>query len=100
MAAADRHAFGQIIRHGRLETSQRLTMSWNGSIVESADALLVFFGHSLSSYPPSFFVFLLFRQHPMYEADCDRPLAHCRCDALDIAAPDVTHREHPRQTRF
>src|SRR5437660_10015580 len=36
----------------------------------------------------------------MYEGDRDGPFAHCRRHALDIASPDVTHREYARQTRF
>jgi hypothetical protein len=44
MAAADRHALWNIVDYvRRLETSQRLAMSWHGGFVESADALLVFF---------------------------------------------------------
>jgi hypothetical protein len=48
MAASDRHPLRQIVYDvRRLETSQRLSMSWHGSFVESADPFLVFFGHSL-----------------------------------------------------
>src|SRR5437867_12003171 len=36
----------------------------------------------------------------MYEGDRDGPFAHCRRHALDIASPDITHREHAGQTRF
>ena len=37
---------------------------------------------------------LLLVQHLMYEGDGDRPFAHCRRNALDIASPDVTDRKH------
>jgi hypothetical protein len=48
MAASDGHPLRQIVYYvRRLETSQRLSVSWDGSFVESAHALLVFFGHSL-----------------------------------------------------
>ena len=36
----------------------------------------------------------------MDERDRDGALADRRCDALDIAAPDVTDREHAGQTGF
>jgi hypothetical protein len=48
MAASDGHAFRQIVYDvWRLETSQRLAMSWHGSFVESANAFLVFLNHCL-----------------------------------------------------
>ena len=45
-------------------------------------------------------VFLLFVQRLMYEGDCNRPLAHRRRHALDIAGPDIAYCEHSGQTRF
>jgi hypothetical protein len=51
MAAAHGHPFRHIVYDvRRLETAQRLAMSWDGSFVESANALLVFFSHFLPSY--------------------------------------------------
>src|SRR5713226_6089083 len=48
MAASDGHPLRQIVYDvRRLETPQRLAMPWDGSFVECADALLVFFDHSL-----------------------------------------------------
>jgi hypothetical protein len=44
--------------------------------------------------------FLLAVEHPMHEGNCDRALAHCGRHALDIACPDVTHREYSWQTCF
>ena len=50
MAAAHGHPFRHIVDDvRRLETSQRLAMSWHGSFVESANAFLVFFFGSFSS---------------------------------------------------
>jgi len=34
------------------------------------------------------------------ERDRDRSLAHRRCDALDVAGPNVAHCEHAGATRF
>jgi hypothetical protein len=50
MAAADGHPFRYLVYNvRRLETSQRLSMSWHGSFVKSANAFLVFFfGHFFS----------------------------------------------------
>ena len=45
-------------------------------------------------------VFILFVKGLMHEGHSDRPLAHRRGDPFDIAAPDVTDREHAGQTGF
>ena len=43
---------------------------------------------------------LLLGQHLMDEGNRDRALAHCRRDALGIAAADVADGKHSGQTRF
>src|SRR5262245_19188052 len=57
VAATDRHPLWQIVNDVRcLETPQRLPMSWNGSLIESASESLVFFlSHCLSPSSESSF---------------------------------------------
>src|SRR4030095_3865831 len=53
VAAAHGHSFRHIVYNvRRLETAQRLAMSWDGSCVESANSLLVFLNHCLLLHDP------------------------------------------------
>jgi hypothetical protein len=45
-------------------------------------------------------IVMLFLEYPVHEGHRDRALTHGGCHTLDMAAPDITDREHPRQIRF
>ena len=42
----------------------------------------------------------LLGQRAMDKRNRDRPFPDCRCHAFDVAAPNVTHGEHPRKRGF